>query len=272
MLTIRGILQSVFRHAQDDALDQALQHPEVDRKVIAVLLTACIILTLQQYVFRGGSFDNLPGVLRWLGAEDLAERIDGLSYGSQERQLAQLLYWAAGSVINYVLIPALVVKLYLRERAADFGLKFRGIWRSSWLYLAMFLVMIGPLAFFSRTEAFQAKYPFYRIWPGEPFWPRLWIWETAYICQFFALEFFFRGFLLHGLRHRLGFYAIFVMMVPYCMIHFQKPMPECLGAIGAGALLGFMSLKTRSIWLGACLHVAVALSMDFLALWHRGML
>jgi membrane protease YdiL (CAAX protease family) len=272
MLNLRGKLQSVFRDAQDDALDQALRHPEVDRKVIAVLVTTCIILTLQQFLFRGGSFDSLPGALRWLGAEYLAERIDGLTYGSQERQLAQLLYWATGSVINYVLIPALVVKLYLRERVADFGLRFRGIWANSWLYLAMFLVMIGPLAFFSRTEAFQAKYPFYRISPGEPFWPRLWIWEAAYICQFFALEFFFRGFMVHGLRRRLGFYAIFVMMVPYCMIHFQKPMPECLGAIAAGAVLGFMSLKTRSIWLGACLHVAVALSMDFLALWHRGML
>ena len=63
MLNLRRTLQSVFRHAQDDALDQALQHPEVDRKVIAVLLTTCIILTLQQYVFRGGSFDSLPGVL-----------------------------------------------------------------------------------------------------------------------------------------------------------------------------------------------------------------
>jgi membrane protease YdiL (CAAX protease family) len=272
MLNIRVTIQSVFRHAQDDALEQALEHPEVDHKVIAVLLTTCIILTLQQYLFRSGSFEYVPGILRWLGAAEAADQIDRLTYDLQDRQLAQLLYWAAGSVINYVVIPVLVVKLYLREQIADFGLKVRGIWESSWLYLLMFLVMIGPLTYFSRTDAFQAKYPFYRIWPGEPFWPRLWIWEAAYICQFFALEFFFRGFLLHGLRHRLGFYSIFVMMVPYCMIHFNKPMPECLGAIGAGAVLGLMSLKTRSIWLGACLHVAVAISMDFLALWHRGML
>ncbi len=33
-----------------------------------------------------------------------------------------------------------------------------------------------------------------------------------------------------------------------------------------------MSLKTRSIWFGACLHVAVAMTMDFLALWHKGLL
>ena len=75
-----------------------------------------------------------------------------------------------------------------------------------------------------------------------------------------------------GLRHRFGFYAIFAMMVPYCMIHFGKPMPETFAAIIAGIVLGFMSLKTRSIWLGAAIHVAVALGMDFLSLWHNGLL
>jgi membrane protease YdiL (CAAX protease family) len=62
------------------------------------------------------------------------------------------------------------------------------------------------------------------------------------------------------------------MTVPYCMIHFGKPMAETLAAIVAGIILGLMSLKTRSIWFGACLHVAVAMSMDFLSLWHKGML
>ena len=30
------------------------------------------------------------------------------------------------------------------------------------------------------------------------------------------------------------------------------------------------SLKTRSIWMGAVLHVSVALSMDFASLWRKG--
>jgi membrane protease YdiL (CAAX protease family) len=60
------------------------------------------------------------------------------------------------------------------------------------------------------------------------------------------------------------------MMVPYCMIHFTKPLPECCASIVAGLALGFMSLKTRSIWLGAALHISVALSMDFTSLWRQG--
>jgi membrane protease YdiL (CAAX protease family) len=210
--------------------------------------------------------------LEWFGAHDLAHWINERTYGVQDRQLAQLLFWVSGSVATYAFIPALVIKFAFRERIADYGLNFRGILRSSWIYLVMFLFMVGPLVLVSRTEAFQAKYPFYHLQRGEPFWPRLWIWEMAYICQFFALEFFFREFMVHGLRRRFGVYAIFAMTVPYCMIHFGKPMTETFGAIGAGIILGLMSLKTRSIWLGACLHVAVAMSMDFLSLWQKGML
>ena len=103
-----------------------------------------------------------------------------------------------------------------------------------------------------------------------PLWPAFFTWQMFYWCQFIALEFFFRGFMVHGLRHRFGIYSVFVMTVPYCMIHFGKPMPETFAAIVAGIVLGFMSLKTRSIWLGAALHIGVAATMDGLALWRLG--
>jgi uncharacterized protein len=264
-------LRSVFQHTQEESAQHAAEHSELDLKAVAVLLTTCVILTLQNYVFRTGTFEQLLASLEWLGAKNPAGWLGQQTIEYQDRQLAQLLFWVCGSIINYVIIPCLVIKLVLRERVADFGLSFRGILPGSWLYLVMFLCMIGPLVLASRTEAFQAKYPFYRLQYGEPLWPRLWIWEVAYIAQFFALEFFFRGFMVHGLRRRLGIYAIFVMTVPYCMIHYGKPMAETMGAIGAGIILGLMSLKTRSVWFGACLHVAVAMSMDFLSMWQKGM-
>jgi membrane protease YdiL (CAAX protease family) len=84
--------------------------------------------------------------------------------------------------------------------------------------------------------------------------------------QFVSLEFFFRGFMLHGCRRRFGAYSIFAMTIPYCMIHYHKPLPETFSAIAAGVILGYMSLRTRSIWLGAALHIAVAWTMDAAAL------
>jgi membrane protease YdiL (CAAX protease family) len=53
------------------------------------------------------------------------------------------------------------------------------------------------------------------------------------------------------------------------MIHFGKPLPETVGAILAGILLGILSLKSNLIWLGVLLHFSVALAMDCFSLMHR---
>ena len=69
---------------------------------------------------------------------------------------------------------------------------------------------------------------------------------------------------------RVGVYAIFVMMVPYCMLHLTKPLPEALASVVGAVALGFMSLRTRSIWMGTAIHVTVAWSMDAASLWRQG--
>ena len=249
----------------------------VDWKVIVVLLTTAVSLTLQEYLFQSRNLGGLLRALEWVDAGGL---FDGLSTASRlpenrasvPYELAGLIFWTVGSWITYLVIPAIAIKLVLRGRVRDYGLRVRGIFSSSWIYLFFFAALVPWLLFFSRTPSFQAQYPFYGLQAGEPLWPRFWVWELFYATQFLCLEFFFRGFILHGTRHRFGAYSIFVMAVPYCMIHFGKPMPETFSAIGAGIVLGFMSLKTGSIWLGAVLHVAVALSMDLLALWNKGLL
>ena len=58
-----GFLKQVFQHAQEEAALHAAEHPELDRKVIVVLVTTCVMLTLQNYVFRDGSFDQVPALL-----------------------------------------------------------------------------------------------------------------------------------------------------------------------------------------------------------------
>ena len=170
----------------------------------------------------------------------------------------------------YIAIPVIQILFFFRQPLSDYGFKVRGFANLWGLYLAMLAVMIPIVVTVSMTKSFQGTYRFYRNALIEPLWPRFWIWETAYFLQFIGLEFFFRGYLLHGIKRRFGAYAIFVMMVPYCMIHFGKPMPETFSAIAAGIILGFMSLKTRSIWMGAALHISVALTMDLCSLWRAG--
>ena len=42
----------------------------------------------------------------------------------------------------------------------------------------------------------------------------------------YRMEFFYRGFLLFTLERYIGVYSIFVMVIPYCMVHFGKPFVE----------------------------------------------
>jgi len=62
------------------------------------------------------------------------------------------------------------------------------------------------------------------------------------------------------------------MVIPYALIHVHKPLPEALAAVVAGLVLGWLAVKTRSIWPGVLVHGSVALMMDVFALFHAGRL
>jgi membrane protease YdiL (CAAX protease family) len=234
-----------------------------------VLLTVALMLTTQQYVFRSGNVHLALDAVEQVADSSTHERLVALATAPENAQLASLAFWAFGQFVIYVVGPVLVIKLLFRRSLADYGAKFRGMFACAWAYLLMAAVMVPCVLWVSGSERFLNTYPFYRLAEGEPLWPRFFIWEVCYAVQFVSLEFFFRGFLLHGTRRRFGAYSIYVMMVPYCMIHFSKPPLETLGAIAAGVVLGFMSLKTRSIWMGAALHIFVAWTMDAAALLNR---
>jgi membrane protease YdiL (CAAX protease family) len=238
-----------------------------DWKVVGVLVLVAVVLTLQEYLLRPAEYAEF---LHWM-ERSFSGMINAETWMSPENySFGFLLYWACGQTLLYVVPPIIFIRFVWKKNLGDYGVKLKGVFSLWWMYFLMLGVMVPIVFVVSRSEGFQATYPFFEPLPNEPLWPRFWIWEGAYFLQFVGLEFFFRGFLLHGVRRQFGAYAIFVMMVPYCMIHFGKPMPETFAAIAAGIILGFMSLKTRSIWMGAALHVSVALTMDMCALWRAG--
>jgi membrane protease YdiL (CAAX protease family) len=178
-------------------------------------------------------------------------------------------YWAVASSFFYLALPIIVIKFLFKERLRDYGWKREQFFGYYKIYALIFLFIFPLILIASYSPQFQATYPFY-VPAGEDFFPYYVVWEIVYVVQFFALEFFFRGFMIHGLKNDLGIFSIFVMVIPYCMIHFSKPLAECLGSVFAGVFLGLMSYKTRSIWMGSLLHTAAALSMNWLSLWQRG--
>lgn len=217
---------------------------------LVVLVVCAVSLTLQEYLGGRDTFE------RWF--------YDGSSATDRYWQLKSFAWWSGWRLLGYVVIPMLAIACVPGQRILDYYVSPRGFFRHLWIYLAMFAAIFPFVYAASRTASFRDTYPFYRLANRSAF--DLWAWQALYALQFLSLEFFFRGYLLQGLRRALGANAIFVMIVPYCMIHYGKPLPETLGAIGAGLILGTMAMRTRSIWGGVLIHVGVAVSMDLMAL------
>jgi membrane protease YdiL (CAAX protease family) len=187
------------------------------------------------------------------------------AFSRQHFGLYPQLWWAAWTIILFLIVPAIIIKVVFNKPLRDYGLKLKIKRQYYVIYLGMFLIVL-PFAIYASTRTdFRAIYPFFR---GAFYAPvsDIIIWEVAYLSTFIALEFFFRGFLVLGLEKNFGKLAIGVALIPYVMLHFHKPPLEAFAAIFAGLILGAVSQRTRSILGGIFVHIGVAATMDFLAL------
>ena len=238
----------------------------LDRRALTALVYAAVGLTSIYYLKNEAVLTTLLTGTEWAW---IAEWFTG----NTNNNLPGLSWWVAVVTAFYFVVPVVIIKFVWRADLRHFGLR-SGFEHGFWKLLGLSTAIMLPLVYWmSLTKGFAAKYPFLQIHDGEPYLgTTLLIWELMYFLQFFGLEFFFRGFLVHSLKPSLGMYSIFVMTVPYCMIHFSKPPVETFSAIAAGIFLGWLSYRSGSIWLGLALHLMVAFSMDIFALYAKGLL
>lgn len=244
---------------------------EVTRRLAIVFFGAAVCMLLVRFC---GNVDDpkwVRSLLQPIGLGKLAGQFEHAMTKSPDKRINQRIWWAVARIVAYLIVPMAIVKLGLRAKLRDTGLGLGG--RSGWKIYGTLLALVAPLVIWvSFSPAFQSKYPYYRLAPGEPLWPSFVVWELLYATQFLGIEYFFRGFFVHGLRRELGYAAVFAPVVPYVTIHFGKPLPEALGSLVTGFLLGTLSLKTRSVWGAWGVHATVACSMDLLSLWHQGLI
>jgi uncharacterized protein len=267
---LRRMWREYVTDVRVDADAHASTTRATDRKMIIVFVTAAVALTCGNFLSDGGQPQWLERILRTVGLHGLATRLHDGMLVSAHRDFNQLAFWAVVVISAYVLPAVFVIRVVLRERVRDYGFRVRGILSHVRVYAVVYAVAAPLIIAASFVPSFQDRYPFFHPAVGHSLWPYMYVWWLLYWLQFCALEFFFRGFLLHGIAPRLGWAAIFAMALPYNMLHYGKPMPEALAAIIGGIALGSLSLKTRSIWWGAAIHISIAITMDVCALTHAG--
>lgn len=228
--------------------------PRHDLRAAFALAYTATVLMLAEYFFSFAAIRRLD----W---------VSGILPGHQD--LAVGLAWVASLIVMFLAIPAAIVRIGHREPLSTIGWNTSGLVRHLRTYLLIYALALPIVLLAARRGDFLGTYPFVRSAGGDLM--TLLIWECAYVLMFVALEAFFRGYLLFTLEARIGWLSVFVMTVPYTMIHFHKPWPEALAAIGAGLLLGALALRYRSFLGGAVLHAMVAVTMDLLSVHRAGL-
>jgi len=243
---------------------QILAEGKQDLRPFVSLVLCGIILTVQEYYGGRGYFDTI--IMPKLIAYD-AHHPEVLKL-YKYNELYGFAWWVVSRVLGYVVVPFPLWKIIFRKDSLlDLGLRAKGFFDHAWIYGLFLAVVLPAMLIVARQDDFGTYYPFYK--QSSRSWFDFLCWEGMYFVQFFALEMFFRGFWLGVLRRSLGSGAIFVMAVPYCMIHYGKPYLEANGAIIAGIALGSLSMKTKSIYQGFLVHITVAGLMDWLSLSRR---
>jgi membrane protease YdiL (CAAX protease family) len=237
------------------------------RRPVACFCIVAVVLSMQEYYGGRAIYDTQ--LRPWLTELEAG----GWTFIKMAKydDLYGYAWWVFARVLGYVLIPLPLWKLlFPKDSLLDMGLRARGFFSHLWIYGLCLAVVVPAMLIVAKQPDFGTYYPFYK--QSSRSWFDFLCWEAIYGLQFFALELFFRGWFLGALRRNFGAGAIFAMALPYCMIHYGKPYLEAIGAIVAGVVLGSLAMRTKSIYAGFLVHITVAFSMDFLALWQRAAL
>jgi hypothetical protein len=220
----------------------------LDAKIVLVFLSVAVLQTFSWY-FTSRSFFRINFFPSF--------QFDPNVY------LYEYLYWFLGDFFTFFVLPVLIIKLILHENSKNFGLTI-GDYRTGFKITFIFLAIMIPLVWiFSSFQAFVRTYP--QLVQVRDNWRVFFIFETGLFIYMIAWEFIWRGFMLFGLKDKFGYYAIFIQMIPFLILHNGKPAAETFGAIVAGLALGVLAWRTGSIYYCVITHAGVMFTIDLVS-------
>jgi membrane protease YdiL (CAAX protease family) len=259
MKSFTNLLQKIHTESFDSDFDKKKWD---SRPAIVLMVVALCLLMLYYLKFNTTFFATLK-----IGFSQFSQNpASDLRELSRETffPLVSQAWWSFWHLITFILIPILTIKYILKEPLKNYGLGLGRLNQHIKWYIFLAVPILCFVVIVSFRDDFTNHYPFYKF--AHRSWVDLITWEILYLIQFVCVEFFFRGFIIQACRPAFGVNAIFVMIIPYMMIHLSKPWLEASGAIFFGLFLGILAFQSRSIWGGVLVHVSIALSMDIAAL------
>jgi membrane protease YdiL (CAAX protease family) len=156
---------------------------------------------------------------------------------------------ALSRVVLYFCVPLLIVLVGFRDRPIRYGLGL-GDWRWGLGLAAVGCLAMTPIVLaLARLPDFRAYYA-----PSAEPLPSL---VLTNLLDLVTTEFIFRGFLMLALARVFGPIALIIALFPFTFTHLTKPEVELLSTFAGGAVYGWLTWRTGSIWWGALAHVYI---------------
>ena len=181
-----------------------------------------------------------------------------------KNRLESRIYWFLMDGSFMFLIPVLSIMFVFKKKLSDFGFtlgdKKFGLLTSAIFFTIMFVIVM----IVSSSIEFKLAYP----QGGEALrnnYQLLFLYELCILVYMLGWEFLWRGYMLFGLKEKLGLYTIFIQMIPFFILHKGKPEIELFASILAGIILGIQALRSRSFIYSWILHWLVMVSIDVIS-------
>ncbi len=224
-----------------------------DMHYYVMLLSAPVLLTVYRYHgYPQYFFSYFPGMKELAGGDVIAA------------------YWQFGLFFLLMFIlPAIYVKYVMHKPLGDFGWGLGDVKEGAKWLLAIPLVVLPLIYIASKMPGLRAEYPLAKSLLQNR--SSLFVYESAYVLLYYvAWEFFFRGFLLFGLRDRFGdVNAILIQTVSSCLVHIGKPESEIIGSIIVGIVFGMIALRSKSIWYVFLIHASIGVLTDLFIIYFN---
>ena len=217
----------------------------LDRQMVVVLVAAVALVLLQLQIGTSGFY-----------REHVAD-----AFPEAQRELWGWAWWFGLQGVTGFVVPVLLLTLGFRRRPAEIGLGL-GDWKLAGALALLYTipVVIGTWVL-SDGAAFQAQYPHYE--GATTRWDEFLIYEALFLFYWVGWEYLWRGFVLFGTAPAFGVGAVVVQMVPFAILHADKPAAEAYLSILGGLALGALVWRCRSFWIAVPIHAFQMLALDF---------
>jgi len=167
------------------------------------------------------------------------------------------------------IIPALIIKIFFKEKLEKYGIYLKRPFFSLAIAVAG-IAFVTPFSYAgAKNPQFTAMYPLVKN-AGES---SILFLESSlfYLLYYMGYEFFFRGFLFMGIKDAIGDWeALGVSLIATVLLHVNRPEGEMIMAILAGIAFPIIVKKLKTLWPVIAIHAYTGISLDYWIIINTG--